>query len=128
VLERYAYPLPRPTGRVRTGSVGDVVGEGGHKHDVRTCLHVCALPGVLFSSPLNRIVWVTFFILHLDMFLRNGRAVTLVSSFPSVLLYSSIDHTLAISYASCVVTSTLILFAFAGGKLVYEVLCPCCNA
>eukprot|EP00802_Teleaulax_amphioxeia_P003853 Tamp_03856.p2 GENE.Tamp_03856~~Tamp_03856.p2 ORF type:complete len:321 (+),score=110.24 Tamp_03856:451-1413(+) len=69
------------------------------------------------------IVWVTFFILHLDMFLRNGRAVTLVSSFPSVLLYSSIDHTLAISYASCVVTSTLILFAFAGGKLVYELSC-----
>jgi hypothetical protein len=69
-------------------------------------------------------VWVGFLILHLDKYVRKGRGVLLVSNFPSFLLYSSIDHTLATSYGACVVASALLLFAFAGGKLVYEVIWP----
>ena len=86
--------------------------------------HVLRCDVCSHTFPLNRVLWVTFFILHLDKFLRNGRAVTPVSFFPSLLLYSSIDHTLANSYGAFVVTSTITLFAFAGGKLVYEVLWP----
>ena len=84
-------------------------------------------PIVLFI-PINRIVWVTFFILHVDKFLRNGRAVTLVSFLPSLILYSSIDHTLANSYGVCVVTSTLLLFAFAAPVACHRQPCskPCC--
>jgi hypothetical protein len=74
------------------------------------------------ASTLHRIVWVAFLILHLDKYVGKGRAVLLVSNFPSFLMYSSIDHTLATSYGACVVASGLLLFVFAGGKLVYEVM------
>ena len=80
------------------------------------------------ASMLRRIVWVVFLILHLDKYVRKGRAVLLVSNFPSFLLYSSIDHTLATSYGACVVASGLLLFVFAGGKLVFEVMWPCAQA
>jgi len=68
------------------------------------------------------IVLAVLLVLHLVNFSANARPVTLISTLPSFLLHSSIDHTLALDYAVSILVCVCILAVAAGGKVSYEVI------